>query len=439
MKKFLLIIATLLLALSSFASIQYVDQNADTLTFNAVAGSYNISSSNDQFSISIDGGANQVFTLTHSATLAASAVCTTINSTVTGATCYVSRGFVRIYGTSANGHSSTILVNAPSNNANTALGIPAATYYGHSRCSATMTITTKQDIIDSIEAILTGLGAPAGCTNGVGWQTISGSGTGTLKLQSKVTPSAYGDLGFTMTVKDNSGTSVEIGIGNIQNTLNSTTSTTAGCTLLPAAGKIFKVIANPYGMSIFTASPTLVREACFVGTVALPSFLVGTITDMAWMDSNSRSEADTALKPSFRTTLSAVNTSTNGNYAVLLNSGMWQVNNATAGSAGILELLSFGPATTAGGMVPTAYQWHDGSALLFDALLSSGATAYTDLGLIRGQLWDSFIGGDAVAGDTVVSYTCPSGTCSALAITDNNVGTTGVARGTLFQVTLPAP
>ena len=160
-------------------AIQFVDSGCTAV--GTVAGTYNISSTNDQFSITIDGGSAQVFTLTHGTTQTATNVVSNLSG-LTGATASVVTlngvAFVAITDASSSGNSSTILINAPSNNANSTLGFTATTYAGGTNVSNTFVSSAKQDVASGIEDNL----------NTAGWITISGHHSIPTVLQSAMSP-----------------------------------------------------------------------------------------------------------------------------------------------------------------------------------------------------------------------------------------------------------
>ena len=262
-------------------AIQLVDGNADAI--GNVLGTYAITTgANDQLAITIDGGSVQTVTLNPGVARSAAQVAADINAVLTLATAYVSRGFVRIRTASALGASSSVVIGSPSNNANSTLGLTAGTYTGWGRVNTTMTINAKQDIINNLEAILLT----------VGWTTVSGHNTTNLLMQSRFTPPGQ-DLVVRARFKDNGGTCVQVTLENYSGSLAGTSSVTAGGNLLPGTAKTYRVIANGYGFFVFTAGASAAREYVHLGTVALPSFLYGNITDAGFLTCNNISGINT--------------------------------------------------------------------------------------------------------------------------------------------------
>jgi hypothetical protein len=409
-------------------AIQYVDANADAV--GTVGDTYNIGSTNDQFSIAVDGGSNQVITLTHGAARTATQVVADL-STLTSCTASVvtvnSVNLVRIRTTSANNASSTILFNAPSNNSNTILGFIATTYTGGTNVNTTFTGGTKQNIIDGIETALLS----------AGWITISGHTTTNLLMQSSMSPSTQ-NLRMRIRIKDNSNTCTVCSIENVFGTKTGSNSTTNGGQLLPAAAKTFRVIANKYQAFVFVPASTTAREFVGWGVPYLPSFLAGgTIYEAAWLSGNCTSDTGTTTAGSFRTCLGVWDHSSNlGNSQQLVNGTIWETaNNSGSANIGYMSLITmFQGILMNNSTTASYYRWHDTSAFLTDPLIAWGVSAVSDEALVRGQLWDCFISTEAYAIDTTLSSIDSHNWWN---LTSNNTGNgsaTPIARGSVFVV-----
>jgi hypothetical protein len=414
-------------------SIQYSDKNADAVgTLNET---YNITvSSTDQFSIAIDGGSNQVFTLTPGSARTAAQIVTDLttsangNTPLTGATATVCAvngvNFVRIRTTSANGASSTILVNAPTHNANAILGFTATTYTGGANVVQNFTGDTKQNIINGIEAGL----------NAAGWITISGHQSSPCLLQSSMSPA---NQNLRMRVRLVAGTTnCQISIENVQGTKVGTNNGSAGGQLLPNTAKGWRIIANKYQAFIFVPGSIATNEFCSFGIVFVPTWLQGILYEAMWLGAAN----GFATGPiTFRTSTQYGSTNGNwgGNHQLITNSNFWE-NNGTTVSGGQLQLFQYQAASSV--MSPTipSFRWHDFSTLLIDPLVSWGLTSTTDEALIRGQLFDAFLSNDIFPAETIISG-LDSHNWSA--ITHNNPGSTSTTssnfglRGTLFVAT----
>jgi flagellin len=97
------------------------------------------SGSNDQVSISVNGGAAQVFTLT-AGTRTAAQIASDLSG-LTGATVTVDANNHLVFQTTAVGNGASIVFNAPSNNANATLGLTAATTYSGTQAETGFGIT----------------------------------------------------------------------------------------------------------------------------------------------------------------------------------------------------------------------------------------------------------------------------------------------------------
>jgi hypothetical protein len=412
-------------------SITYSDKNADAVT--ALNDTYNITvSSTDILSIAIDGGSNQVFTLTPGTTRSAAQIVTDIttsangNTPLTGATASVVTvngvNFVRIRTTSASGASSSIVVNAPSHNANTILGFTATTYTGGANVASQFVGDTKQNLINGIETAL----------NAAGWVTISGHQSTPCLLQSSMSSATQN---LRMRVRLVAGTTnVQISIENVAGSKAGTNSGSAGGQLLPNTSKGWKVVANKYQAFIFVPGSVATNEFCAFGLVNVPSWLQGFVYEAFWLGA---ANGNATGPVSFRTAMQfgSGNGNWGGNHQIICNGNAWEQNGGAV-SGGQVQLMQW----VSGGL-PTGtvtYRWHDASSLMIDPLIAWGLTSTSDEALIRGQLWDAFVSTDVYPADTTLSSIDSH---NWVAITHNNLGSSSTTssnagtRGTLFLVT----
>jgi hypothetical protein len=403
-------------------SVQLMDLNADAV--GTVNDTYNISSSNDQLSITIDGGSAQTFTLTHGSTVSAATVVSNLSS-LTGATASVvtSNGsnFVRIRDTSALGASSTILINAPSSNANATLGFSATTYTGGANVSSTFATTVQQDVASGIEDAL----------NSAGWITISGHHSIPTVLQSSMSPDPQN---LRMLVNLYSSTNcLGVTVQNVAGTKAGTQGTSNGGFLLPSNGS-YQVIANKYQAFVFVPGSNTARGYVGFGIPALPTFLqagqASVIYEAIWLNANAASDSDTTARGSFRSSL-GWNGSSVGNCTFITNGNIWEVaNNPGGGGNGTFTVLNqFGnifPATTA-----SWYRWHDTSAFLGDPIMFWGLTSASDESMGRGILWDCFISNEAYSIDTTLTAIDGANWWN---LTNNNTGSSSTGRGSVFVI-----
>jgi hypothetical protein len=402
-------------------SIQYLDENCDLV--GTVAETFNIDGADDKLEITIDGGTLQTITLGHGGARTAIQVAADINAVLIGGTAYaVASGpqanHVRIRTTSAAGASSTILIGAPANNCNAALGFTATTYRGYTRrhTSWVQSAGTKQELINKIESEL----------NACGWTTVSGSGTTNLLMQSALSPPGQ-NLQMRLRAKDNAGNCVTLSIENVAGTKASTNSTTAGFMLLPAASKTWLFTVNKYQGFIRTPSVSSPREFSGFGVPQVPSRLEGVITEAIWGGGNSVNDTDTTVRACLRDRLRFGT----ANQAAICNGNLWQRNNST-GALGVggISLTAFSCSASTDGIF--GYSWHDDSVMPFDALIAWGLTATSDVGKFRGLLWDAVISSGAYGAELTTSFDSHNW----IVLTDNNTGTAGTyVQGTLFLVT----
>jgi len=376
-------------------AIQYTDKYADATS--TLAGTYNITASNNQFSVSVDGGSAQVVALTTGATQTAANIVTDL-SVLTGCTASVvtinGNSHVRIRTTSNSGNSSTLLFNAPANNSNAVLGFVATTYKGGSNVNTTFVSSSKQDVINGIETALLS----------AGWITISGSTTTNLLMQSSMTPSTQ-NLRMRLRVKDNGGSCAVCSIENVAGTKVATNGSSNGGHLLPGTTKTWRVIANKHQAFIFVSGGNTAREYVGFGTLYLPSWLAGgVIYEQMWLAGNSQSDTSTTVAASFRSHLgSRDNTGQSGNQQFITNNNYWEQGNTTNWNLGIMTLISMSPGNNANAAPVSNYRWHDASGYLTDPIMSYGLSAITDEAMGRGQLWDCFLSTEAYAVDATLS------------------------------------
>ena len=420
-------------------SIQYMVKNADIVgTVSDVAG-YNIGSSTDQLSVAIDGGSNQVFTLTHGATRTAAQIVTDLAG-LTGATASVcttnSSNYLRIRTTSANGASSSVLVNAPSNNANSALGLTAATWTGGTNVAYQFQGDTKQNLANGIEQGL----------NNAGWITISGHQSSSIVVQSAMTPPGQ-NLRIQVKITTANTNTVCVSIQNVSGSKVAVNGTNNGGLLLPMAGTGFKVLANKYQAFVFV--PGLLWNFIAFGVPSLPSWLQGTIWEAAWLHGSGYNDTHVSglTGITFRTSLTAQYASGGYNYGGnqqnLVNGSLWEMaNNSLTGPSCQSLAVTHSAMIAQGGVGSTTLfssLWHDLSAIMCDPIIFWGTTGVNpgDVAFGRGQLWDAFVSNDAYPCDT---YLSSIDSHNWLAITNNNLGTAVQgsyfvgSRGTLFVV-----
>lgn len=201
--------------------------------------------------------------------------------------------------------------------------------------------------------------------------------------------------------------------------------------LLPAAAKVWRIIANKYQFWVF-ASANTPREFACGGVPYLPSFLNGVVTEAIWGASNSNSDTDTTGKTNFRTSLSSNLTFQAGgvqNNAVTITNGNLTESNTTGSVAGYVGAIQLQAA--AGGCTGNAVnaanfsrRWHDDRIQMIEPLISWGLTSMQgDEAKIRGQLWDAVVLSDAFTVDQNLTIDGRTYWC----ITGGNSGSFGTA------------
>jgi len=284
----------------------------------------------------------------------------------------------------------------------------AIQYAGGTNVNTTFTCTTgtRREIVDGLVAAL----------NTAGWTTVSGGGTGDVLLASATTPQG---LSIRCRVYD-------AGSGNctrfqMRNAAGSKVS--QDFFLAPAAARVYRVIANKYQWFCFVPTvPNAGREFGAMGVPWIPSFLEGVITgDCGWANNNAWSDGDTTNRYSLRTMLAGHEKGSG-----LVNSSLCEWSGVTL-NAGIRLLSLIGGWTD---QPASGYRWHDLSLFVCEPLISWGTQNTGDEALIRGQLWDAVIVGQAFAAGETISLDGKTW----YAITGSNTGGSATARGTLFAL-----
>jgi hypothetical protein len=380
-------------------SVQFVDAACTALSVNH--DTYNITSSNNQFSVSIDGGSAQVISLTIGSTRTAANIVSDL-STLTGATASVvtinSQNFVLITDSTSNGTSSTITFNAPANNSNTVLGFVATTYNGGTNVNYLFTGDTKQNLINGIQQ---------GLTN-AGWIVVSGSQSTNLLMQSQLTPQ---NQRMRVNIKDNGNNCVVASLINTSGSVAGTNGTGNGAQLFPSTAKTWRVIANKYQAFVLTPSSMLNgREFACWGVPFIPAHLTSTLYECMWMQGSSVSDTDTTVRGCFRINAGSWGGPVNadnrhGEFCNITNGATWEINNSNWNQS---------PSYT-GGMTLFAMscsmvyifgeafcRWHDGSTFMCDPIISWGSST-ASAATAKGLLWDCFVTSEVLAGDTYLT------------------------------------
>jgi hypothetical protein len=407
-------------------AIQYVDAFGDAVC--NLPEPYVITSSNNQFSVSINGGSAQVFTLTSGTRTAAQIV--TDLSGLTGATASVvgvnNINYVRVTTTTNSGTSSTIQFNTPSNNSNTILGFIATTYTGGQAYSGTFVASVKQDVVSGIEDAL----------NNAGWVTISGHHSSPCIVQSAMSQSPQ-NLRMRLQMTTAGSNCAIISLENVSGSfIGGNSNGNSGVFLLPGSSTTWQVIANKYQGFAFVPSTNTPRQFGAWGVPYLPSWLQGEIYETMWLAGNAASDGDSTLRGSFRGSLGGTWNGNQANCQFSVNGNHWEIDNNTGGyNIGCLALIL--PMGSTNISIGQNFAWHDNSGFMWDPILCYSGLTATDEGYARGQLWNAFVSSQAYTVDTTITAMDGHNWQN---ITSNNTGaTTGTSnwsiRGSLFLTT----
>jgi len=278
----------------------------------------------------------------------------------------------------------------------------------------TCTVGTRREIVDGIYAAL----------NTAGWSTVSGGGTGDVLMQSVSTPDS---LQIRVRLYDpGSGNCAQVSIRN-----QAGTKISSAAWLLPAVGKVFRVIACRYQFFVFTPGASITREFVAVGVPSLPSFLVGVITgDCGWLVGNAVNDTDTATHYCLR---SATGTSgklfNSHRYSGICNGNLVDYA-AGLSNAADFRLTLLGPGFMYSGPDDGGLLWHDDTRMVVEPVVSWGLALTTDVAKGRGLLWNAIVVQSSYDADTNISFDGHTW----WAITHQGVGVpnSGHLRGTLF-------
>ncbi len=297
----------------------------------------------------------------------------------------------------------------------------AIQYAGGTNVNAQCTASagSKQELSDCIEDNL----------NAAGWTTISGHHTSTVLVESLITPTAALQMRLQLTQGTNCVILKGRNVGN-------TKADTVGQFLLPAIGKVFRVVANKYQYFISTDGGSAARSYAAGGVLYVPTFTG--ITEAIWTIGNAVSDTDTNVgqvwkySTSLTTSVSPATqvcnnywTTVNGSQVTITGSSTISTN--SYGGVALLGPWTLAPMNNAG----TFYRWFDNSAFISEPLIGWCTTGTTCEAKIMGQLWDAAIITDSIASEMSLAFDSHNW----LVHTNSNVGLAGTyARSSLVLV-----
>ena len=270
----------------------------------------------------------------------------------------------------------------------------AIQYSGGTNINTTFTCTTgtRQEIVTGLQNALIA----------AGWTVISGLNTSNVLIESATTPSPQSLVCRVQLQDPGSGNCAQIRFRNQDNTKSQTNQHL----LVPAVGKVYRVIACPYQFFCFSSDSVTVGRTYVAGGVPyLPSFLQGVITECIWSQGNAtNSDSSTTLYQTFRTSNFCGTDSAMCNQWNVVNGNQVEIYGVFGGGnrPGCQQL--FVQQSSQNQYMqsqPPGYRWHDGSLLTYEPLIGWGLTGNNDENMIRGQLWDAaMISGQFVADQT---------------------------------------
>lgn len=254
--------------------------------------------------------------------------------------------------------------------------------------------------------------------NTSGSQSGTQSIVGCVRMQSASTPWS---VSMRLRLADNGGNCITFSIEDGSSLTVGGNSTSFGCQINPGSGSTtYRIIADKYQGFVFQAVTTPSRGFVGFGTLYIPTFLQGVLTQCAWMSGNMQTDTDTTARISFRTSpkLGGPTNSQSGYFQAIANTSLIDMGNASPFNADFCSgapYLTYPVFQSAGFVTSQAGElWHDSSALMFEPLMawgnnigtfsnSTGGAANTQP-LIRGQLWDAVTIANQFAGDTTTTF-----------------------------------
>ncbi len=259
----------------------------------------------------------------------------------------------------------------------------AIEYATGSRVNTTVTQVTgtRGEAVQLIEPVLTG----------VGWTVVSGGGTTDVTLQSGTTPQ-----GYSMRVRiydSGAGNSFRLKPSNGAGT----TTMASDFFLLPAVGRVWRIIANQYQFFLLEngSAGNVSRRTVMMGVPYVPSWNVPLISNsIVWAMGDGSGDADATARSTFRDCPSYIGCNVATSHAQvfqLINTGAIEGINANTTAIGGLRLLMNVGTCIAVACQPSARRFLDDSYFVSDPWLAMDTTSFASEGKVVGMLWDSMI------------------------------------------------
>lgn len=270
----------------------------------------------------------------------------------------------------------------------------AIQYSGGTNINTTFTNTTgtRREIVDGLVAALTS----------AGWSTFSGGGTGDVKMKTAITP--QGNQIMLRIYDPGSGNCARLQLFTADNIR----SQSDNVYLLPAVGKVWRVIACKYQFFIFVVGSSAPRDFAMASAIYIPPFLNTLVTSAGFLTGQSKTDTDTTSAGSFVRTMMTAYHSSYGwqqNGAYITNGFLFENANLTNGAAvGVANMAAPFLTNVYGGGYSTPYRWYDYSLRADDPLVGWGGASVFDEALIRGQLWDAVLISEVFSADTTISF-----------------------------------
>lgn len=262
----------------------------------------------------------------------------------------------------------------------------AIEYATGSRVNTTVTQVsgTRGELVQLLEPVLTG----------VGWTVISGGGGTDVILKSVTTPQ-----GYAMRVRffdPGSGFCTRVRMGNDSGSAMAT----GDMFLLPAAGRIWRIVANGHQFFIYEdgTGGTSSRRVVMGGVPFVPTWNQASISNsVVWGANDAGTDnAGTPGNSTFRNCLAldeCVNSGNTANLFQLINAGWIEGTNSNTNNPGtarlVVALSSFW--ATGNNAYRAGLRFLDDSYFVSDPWIAFDATSFGSEGKVIGMLWDGMV------------------------------------------------
>lgn len=240
----------------------------------------------------------------------------------------------------------------------------------------TQSTGTRREIVDALAAALAS----------AGWSYVSGSGTATPILSSVATADGYQ---YRILLSDpGSGTCARVQISGPAG--NNPSPGTLYQYLLPAASKVWRIIAWSCGLCVWAEGLTTARGHVYINTVKPTAGVLAALSNFAVMTGDGPTDSGSTVLNSFRTTLAGQGQNTQPPTQVIYGTSLWESVNVNAAAQGFPVLVGrmLGGILATGSVSITGKRYWDDAYVVSDVELAVGNSA-TNEAKITGTLYNT--------------------------------------------------